>query len=174
MGRIKTIPDGQIFDAIRALMVQGGDKAVAFSSVGRAVGLAPATLVQRYGSRDRMVQAALIAAWDQVDSHTETVIAAAPLSPKGAVQMLKALSDGGTNDTDLALLAADFRVAATRARAQGWRNRIEGALALRLGGAVKGRDAAIMLFALWQGQMLWDRSGEHAFKIKDAVKRLSV
>ena len=51
MARPRTIPDPEIFAAIRALLAQGGDKAVAFSSVARATGLAAPTLVQRYGSR---------------------------------------------------------------------------------------------------------------------------
>ncbi len=173
MGRTRTIPDEQIFQAIRALMVQGGDKAVAFSSVGRAIGLAPATLVQRYGTRERMVRAALLAAWDELDRLTATVIADAPVTAKGATQILKALSASDTDETDLALLAADFRDKATRDRAQRWRQGVEAALAVRLGNGAKGSEAAAMLFAVWQGQMLWDGGGEKAFKMKDVVKRLN-
>ena len=173
MGRTRTIPDEQIFDAIRALMVRGGDKAVAFSSVGRAIGLAPATLVQRYGSRERMVRSALLAAWDELDRRTAKVIADAPLTAKGAAQMLKALSASDVDEPDLALLAADFRDRATRERALVWRRGVETALAVRLGGGGRGQKAAAMLFAAWQGQMLWDGGGEKSFKIKDAVKRLN-
>lgn len=174
MGRTKTILDERIFEAIRALMVRGGDKAVAFSSVGRAVGLAPATLVQRYGSRERMVRAALLAAWDELDTRTAKVIADAPLTVKGATQMLKALSASDVDEPDLALLAANFRDKATRERAQAWRQGVEAALTLRLGGGSSGHEAAAMLFAVWQGQMLWDGGGEKSFKTKDAVKRLNV
>ena len=47
------------------------------------------------------------------------------------------------------------------------------ALAVRLGGGAKGREAAALLFAAWQGQMLWLAVGGRGFKLKDAVKRLT-
>ena len=62
MSRTKTIPDLEIFAAIRRILARKGDKAVSFASVAQATGLAAATLVQRYASRDRMVKAALLAA----------------------------------------------------------------------------------------------------------------
>jgi AcrR family transcriptional regulator len=173
MGRTRTIPDAQIFEVIRSLMVQGGDKAVAFSSVGRAVGLAPATLVQRYGSRDGMLRAALMSSWALLDSKTDQAIAEAAVNAKGAAQLLKTLTGDGRNATDVGLLAADFRDAATREMAHAWRRKVETALAVRLGGAVKGREAASILFMAWQGQLLWETSGDKSFRMKDLVKRLS-
>ncbi len=170
MGRKKTVPDAQIFQRIRALLMQGGDKAVSFSSVGRAIQLAPATLVQRYGSRDLMVQAALLDGWDALDIQADSAATEAPLTAKGALQMMKFLSDGSA---DIGLITASLRDGVTRARATGWRARVEAALALRLGGAVKGREAAAVLFAVWQGQALWEQAGEKGFRLKDAVKRIT-
>ena len=172
MGRSRTIPDDAIFSAIRSLLAEGGEKAVAFSSVSRATGLAAPTLVQRYGSRDAMLRAALLRAWDGLDEATAAAEAEAPLSPKGAGQLLKVLSDKDAETADPALLAADFRDPALRARAAAWRDRVEGALALRLGGGAKGREAAAILFAAWQGQALWQMAGERSFRMKDAIKRL--
>lgn len=172
MGRSRTIPDHAIFAAIRSLLAEGGEKAVAFSSVARATGLAGPTLVQRYGSREAMLRAALMQAWDGLEAATEAAEAEAPLTAKGAAQLLKALSGDDAETADLALLAADFRDATLRARAVAWRDRVEGALALRLGGGAKGREAAAILFAAWQGQALWRMAGERSFRIKDAVKRL--
>lgn len=173
MGRSRTIPDDTIFQAIRTLLSEGGEKAVAFSSVARATGLAAPTLVQRYGSRDGMLRAALMRAWDGLEAATEAAEAEAPLTAKGAVQLLKALSGDDAETADLALLAADFRDPALRARAVAWRDRVEAALALRLGGGSRGREAAAILFAAWQGQALWQMAGERSFRIKDAVKRLA-
>lgn len=171
MGRSRTIPDAEIFSAIRALLAEGGEKAVAFASVARATGLAAPTLVQRYGSRQEMLRAALAAAWDGLDAAADAAAAEAPLSAKGAAQLLKALSgEGGAHP---ARLAADFRDPALRARAEAWRERVEAALALRLGGGAKGREAAAMLFACWQGQLLWAEAGGKAFRLKDALKRLA-
>jgi hypothetical protein len=167
MGRTKIIPDTDIFAIVRSLLVQGGDKAVAFSSVSRVTQLAPATLVQRFGSRDGMLRAALLAGWDALDAAAERAISAAVAGPKGAGQILKALPAAAG---DLGLLAAGLRDAAIRARAQGWRQRVEAGLALHLGGAVKGADPAAMLFAAWQGQLLWQTDG---FRVKDAARRLS-
>lgn len=173
MGRSRTIPDDTIFLAIRMLLADGGDKAVAFSSVARATGLAAPTLVQRYGSRDAMLRAALMQAWDALDAATEAAEAESPLTAKGAALLLKTLSGEEAETADLALLAADFRDPALRARAASWRDRVEGALALRLGGGARGREAGAILFAAWQGQALWQMAGERSFRIKDAVKRLT-
>ncbi len=114
-----------------------------------------------------------MAAWDDLDRQTEDLAATAPLSAKGAAQILKSLSGEGGSGVDLALLAADFRDAALRERAVRWRESLEAALAPRLGGGSKGREAASVLFAAWQGQALWSRAGGKVFKLKDAIKRLS-
>lgn len=172
MARPRTIPDHEIFAAIRALLAQGGDKAVAFSSVARATGLSAPTLVQRYGSREGMVKAALVAAWDALEARTEAAEADAALNAKGAVGLLKALADDEGGPDDLALLAVEFRDADLRARAEAWRARVEAALATRLGGGAKGREVAAILFAAWQGQALWSLAGGRGFRLKDAVKRL--
>ena len=47
------------------------------------------------------------------------------------------------------------------------------ALGLQLGGGAKGREAAALLFAAWQGQLLWQGAGGKGFKIKDAIKALT-
>jgi len=172
MSRNRTIPDDQIFAAIRALMAAGGEKAVAFSSVARATGLAAPTLVQRYGSRDDMLRAALMAAWDTLDTATGQAESEAPLTAKGALSFLKSLGSDAAEPSDITLLAADFRDPALRQRATDWRLRVEQALATRLGGGAKGRDTAALLFAVWQGQALWRATGEKGFKLKDALKRL--
>jgi len=173
MSRTHTIPNAEVFAAIRALMASGGEKAVAFSSVARATGLAAPTLAQRYGSRDGMLRAALMAAWDGLDAATTDAEAEAPLSAKGALAMLKALDVDETEPAGLTLLTASFRDPALRAKAATWRIRIEAALATRLGGGAKGRESAALLFAIWQGQALWQTSGEKGFKLKEALKRLS-
>jgi AcrR family transcriptional regulator len=170
MPRSRTIPDADIFAAIRRLLAEGGDKAVAFGSVARATGLAAPTLVQRYGSREGMVRAAMQAGWDALEAATETAEAAAPAGPKGAQALLKSLA--AEAEARLTLMSVDLRDADLRDRAGGWRARVEGALAARLGGGAKGREAAAMLFAAWQGHLLWQGVGGKGFRLKDVVKRL--
>lgn len=172
MPRLKLIPDAEVFAAIRQLMSEGGDKAVAFGSVARATGLAAPTLAQRYGTRDGMVRAAMMAAWDKLEGATEVAEGQAEANAKGAQAILKALG-ADIAPADLTLLAADFRDPALRDRAAAWRARVEGALAMRFGGGKKGREAAALLFAAWQGQILWDAAGGKGFRLKDAVKKIA-
>jgi hypothetical protein len=166
MPRTRSVSDDQVFAAIQRLLADGGDKAVSFGSVGRATGLAPPTLVQRYGNRDGMVRAARLAAWDALERRT--VHAIAETAEKGPQGLLKAIGR-----VDAAAIAADLRDPELAKRAAGWRMGVETAIALRLGGGQKARDSAALLFAAWQGQALWAAVGDHSFRLKDAVKRLT-
>ena len=74
---------------------------------------------------------------------------------------------------DAAAISADFRDPDLALRAAGWRMGVETALALRLGAGQKAKESAALLFAAWQGQALWSTVGEPAFRLKDAVKRLT-
>lgn len=166
MPRTRTVPDHRVFATIHRLLDQGGDKAVSFGSVSASTGLAPPTLVQRYGSRDGMLLAARLAFWDTLDNMTAEAIAGT--ADKGPQGLLKAIGP-----VDAAALARDLRSPELAARASGWRAAVEAALALRLGGSQKARESAALLFAAWQGQALWAAAGESAFRLKDAVKRLT-
>ena len=171
MGRSKTLPDTDVFAALRHLLIQGGDKAVAFSSVAQATGLAAPTLAQRYGTRDAMVRAALLEGWDVLGRATEQAVDEAPPTAKGATQILKTLSTGHL--AEIALLASEFRDPALRNPALAWRQTVTAALGSRLGGGSKGQEAAALLFAAWQGQVIWQKAGGSEVKLKDAVKRLT-
>lgn len=166
MPRTRTIPDDQVFAVVQRLLEQGGEKSVSFGTVGKATGLAPPTLVQRYGTRDGMVRAAKLAAWDALEKRTGTAIA--ETADKGPQGLLKAIGP-----VDPVAIAADLRDPDLALRAAGWRLGVETALALRLGGGQKAKESAALLFAAWQGQSLWAAAGESAFRLKDAVKRLT-
>jgi AcrR family transcriptional regulator len=165
MSRPRTIPDADVFAAIRRLMAEGGDKAVSFAAVARATGLAAPTLVQRYGSREGMVRAALGAAWDALDAQLAA-------TGGGAQALLKTLG-AAPEMADLARLAADFRDPALRTRAEAWRTGVEEALTAALGGGPKAREAAAILFVAWQGRLLWQDVGGKGIRLKDLVKRLA-
>jgi AcrR family transcriptional regulator len=166
MPRTRTIPDHQVYAAIQRLLDEAGDKAVSFGTVGQATGLAPPTLVQRYGSRDGMVRAARLAAWDALDRRTADAIAAT--ADKGPQGLLKAIGPVGGKT-----IATDLRDPDLALRAAAWRAVVESALADRLGNGPKARESAALLFAAWQGQSLWAPRGEPGFRLKDAVKRLT-
>ncbi len=173
MGRTKTVSDADVFLAIRRLLAAGGEKAVAFASVARATGLAGPTLVQRFGNRAAMVQAAHVAAWDALDVATAEAVARSELSPKGAQNLLKSLANVKTDLIGLSTLCMDMRDTVLRQRAKAWRHSVEVTLGLQLGGGADGRKAAAMLFAAWQGQQLWNGAGGKAFKMKDVIKALT-
>jgi hypothetical protein len=59
--------------------------------------------------------------------------------------------------------------AALHARAAAWQQQVIRELTLRL----KDGQAAAILFAAWQGRLMWDRSGARGFALKDALRRLT-
>lgn len=152
------MPDTAVFDLILELLGAGGEKAVAFSSVARGSGLAAATLAQRFGTRDGMVQQALLHYWNCQDLILRDADAEIAQSPKGAIQLLKTLR------TDPVLYTHSQRDKLLRDRATVWRNALEQALLSRVG------EGASALFMLWQGQIAWAGTGGRALRVKDMVK----
>lgn len=165
MPRPRTVPDARVFAEILALLAQGGDKAVSFASVAAATGLAPPTLVQRYGSRDAMVRAARSATWDAIETRTAAAIDAT--ADKGPQGLLKAIGP-----VDVRALAGGLQDPELAQRAQAWRATVESALALRLGTGTRARESAVLAFAAWQGLSLWQPEGG-SVRLKDLVKRLT-
>ena len=159
MARPRSLPDDVVNETICRLLAADGERGVSFGTVSRATGLAAATLAGRYGSRDAMVRAALNDFWDRVEAATE----AAGAEGK-APAFLKAIGPAA----DPHLVALTLTIPDLRHRAEGWRHQVEAALALRLGRA----ELASMMFALWQGQRIWQPAGGRGFRLKDAAKRL--
>ena len=170
MARHRSIPDDQIFAAIRSLLAAQGDRALSFGAVAAATGLAGSTLVQRYGSVTGMVEAALTPVFTALEAILARVSGEVAPNARGAQDLLKALSDSDLGE--IAVLAAMFRIPALKTRAEDWRNRVEAALASRLGGGVAGHDAARLVFAAWQGQALWHPAGGKKFRLKAALRQL--
>lgn len=162
MARPRTLPDTEIFALVLAALRAGGDKAISFGNLSRACGLAPATLAQRFGTVDGMIQAALNAEWDRL---SQAVDQTDPEGGKGVQGLLKALPC-----PDAAVFAATLRDPALRPRAEGWRERVETAIAQRRSG--KGREAAALIFAAWHARQMWEEAGGKAFKLSDLVKKL--
>jgi hypothetical protein len=153
MARPRSLPDSKVFAAIRALQLQGGDKAVSFGAVSRATGLAPSTLAQRYKSVAGMLAAAAGGVWAEAGERLDAALTES--DGKGASGLLKALGTPPMPDRSEAAAI--------------WRARVETALAIRIGGA-KAAETAGMLFAAWAAQGHWP--GEKSFRLKDMVKRL--
>jgi AcrR family transcriptional regulator len=162
MARPRTLPDAEIFALVLAALRAGGDKAISFGNLSRACGLAPATLAQRFGTVEGMIQAALTAEWDRL---SQAVDQTDPEGGKGVQGLLKALPC-----PDAAVFAATLRDPALRPRAEDWRERVETAIAQRRSG--KGREAAALIFAAWHARQMWEDAGGKAFKLSDLVKKL--
>jgi AcrR family transcriptional regulator len=160
MPRPKTLPDEEVLDAALAIMRKGGPEGLTFAALSAACGLSASTLVQRFETKTRLTQAALLQAWDRLDRQTAGLAAATPKTPEGAVTLLVGLSGdyGGIESyaDDLLILREDLRDPVLRARGAGWRDVLSAALDERFEG-VPAAPAGIglMIAAQWQGALLW-------------------
>jgi len=167
MARVKHISDQVVLEKVLILLFAEGEKSVTFSAIARLCGLAPSTLVQRYHSCPAMLEAALQMAWQQLEAQTTTAVLQS--GGKGVQSLLKALS-GPTNTP--ALLNASLSHPAMILRAQTWRETVEHALAARMTVGAKTTEIAALIFAAWQGRLLWDAAGGKGFRLGEALKRL--
>jgi AcrR family transcriptional regulator len=161
MARPKKISDEEAIALVAGFVGVHGPGALTFQAAAAATGLSPATLVQRYGSREGLLRAALLCMWDGLDAKTAAADARHELNSAGAIALLVRLSAGyGATAEETAqgllLLREDFRDPALRVRGVAWGK----ALALALGRRLTGdRRRQMMLGRLmasqWQGALLW-------------------
>lgn len=168
MGRPRTLADSDVFSALLRIIAADGEKAVAFSAVARATGLSGASLVQRYGALPSMVEAALAWGWDEMDAMARAAEAEVLAQDKGPQALLRLIGVRLASLPVAAILASSQRSAALRDRALAWRQRVESMLAARM----QDRERAALVFALWQGQVLWEGLGPRSFRMKDALRRI--
>lgn len=167
MARPRTQSDAAIFRQLLAVLQAQGEKSLTFGVIGQLTGLAPATLAQRYGSVEGMVRAAALAEWAGLTEAVTTIEAEALVSAKGAQALLKQLPAPAP-----ALVALSLRDEALRQAAESWRIAVETAISARRGGGSKGREAAALIFATWQGRQLWQAAGGKSFRLADMLKAL--
>ncbi|NPD14549.1 transcriptional regulator [Xinfangfangia sp. D13-10-4-6] len=166
MPRRKILSDAEVLQATRQLFAAGGEKAISFGNLSRATGLAASTLAQRFGSVEGLQAAATADGWHGL---TEALTAADHLSQgKGPHALLKALEAGDL--PIMLLLTLGWRNHEALAQAARWRAHVEMALALRIGQGEKARQQAQMLFAAWQGKLIWQMEEP---RLKDLSKRLA-
>ncbi|WP_035832218.1 TetR/AcrR family transcriptional regulator [Kaistia adipata] len=159
MARRKTLSDEAVLDAALGLIHQRGPEALTFESLSRACGLSGATLVQRFGSKAALKQAALLRAWDGLDAQTASLVAAVPRTPAGAIALLVGLSDYGEIEAyaeGLLVLREDLRDPQLRARGAAWQAALVAALdACFANTPAAPRDIGQLMAAQWQGSLLW-------------------
>jgi AcrR family transcriptional regulator len=159
MARRKTLSDEAVLDAALDLIRQRGPEALTFESVSKACGLSGATLVQRFGSKAALKQAALLRAWDGLDAQTASLAAAVPATPAGAIALLVGLSDYGGIEAyaeGLLVLREDLRDPVLRARGAAWQGALVAALDACFAGTPQApRETGRLMAAQWQGSLVW-------------------
>lgn len=167
MARPRTHSDTEIFAHLWAALAEAGEKALTFGVLSQRCGLAPATLAQRFGSVQAMVRAAASAEWDRLSQAVAMAEADSVASSKGVQALLKQLPSPSVQ-----LLALSLRDETLRQAAEKWRADLETAIAMRRGGGSKGREAAALIFATWQGRAHWEEAGGKSFRLADMLKAL--
>lgn len=175
MARPRSLPDETVLDRLLQTLSDCGPENLTFQRAAQGVGLSAATLVQRFGSRDAMVERTLLFAWDGLDEATRLADQAHDLTPDGAITLLLDLMPPDTDEDStidgLLLLREDMRNPALRSRGAAWGTTLATVLGRRLtqDPLQQGRLGRQMA-CLWQGTTLWwgfDRSGS----ARDAARR---
>jgi AcrR family transcriptional regulator len=178
MARSKSIPDCVVLDRLLGALETATPDGLTFSRAAQAAGLSGATLVQRFGTRERMIEAVLLHAWDRLDAVTTQADAETPISPAGAISMLLRLMPGDATEhslTDgLLLLREDLRNPTLRARGHAWGTCLAQALGRRLTSKpALAEQMGWQMASLWQGALIWwafKRDGDPAAEIETALE----
>jgi AcrR family transcriptional regulator len=169
MARIKTISDTAILAIVLARLLRGGEKAVSFREVARATGLSAPALVLRFTNHAGMMTAALTHGWADLTQKATDTAKDMGGGLKDAQDLLKAQSEM----MDIAaLLTHSLRNPQASLAANAYRETIEDILAKRYGGGAKGRNAAGVAFAAWQGRLAWGEAGGKSFRFGELLRSL--
>jgi AcrR family transcriptional regulator len=156
MARPRKASDAEILDHTLALMEQLGSDALTFAALAERTGLSGSTLVQRFGTKQGLIDAAVAHGWDWLDRQTSELLQSEPNTPAGALNILMRLSEQ-YGDIDayadkLRVLREDLRKPEFRARGHAWVSALAVALERRFEDAPRG--FGLQLIAQWQGALL--------------------
>ena len=174
MPRPKTQSDERILEVALSVMREHGPEALTFSALSERCGLSAATLVQRFGNKEKLKKSALVLAWEQLDRETARLAGSVPRTPDGAIELLVELTrEYGEIDTfaeGLLVLREDLRDPVLRARGTAWKMNLCEALSSCFPQNPGYPDGIGLLVAThWQGSLLW-WSFDPKQKIEDYVK----
>lgn len=160
MPRLKIRSDADVLEQALTLMHERGPEALTFANLSAASGLSPATLVQRFGTKNQLKRSTLLHAWDGLDRKTATLAAATPRTPDGAIALLVNLSRdyGGIESyaEGLLVLREDLRDPALRARGAKWKAMLCAELDACFAETADSPDGiGALMAAQWQGSLLW-------------------
>ena len=111
MGRSKLLSDGAVLGRLLTQLERVGPGGLTFAKASEAAGLTAASLVQRFGARDAMVEAVLLHAWDRLDAATAAADAEAPATPAGVIG--SGVTNAATRATARSFAVSDGSVQAT-------------------------------------------------------------
>lgn len=174
MPRPKTQSDERILEIALSVMGERGPDVLTFSTLAERCGLSAATLVQRFGNKEKLKKSALLLAWDQLDAETVRLAASVPRTPDGAIELLIGLTRGyGEIDTfaeGLLMLREDLRDPVLRARGAAWKANLCEALEACFSQTSRCPVGIGLLAAThWQGSLLW-WSFDPKQKVEDYVE----
>jgi len=160
MGRSKIVSDETLLDRLLGAIQEVGPGELTFARASQVAGLAAATLVQRFRTRNAMIEAAMLHAWDKLEAATAAADSEAPEGAAGAVTLLMQLipvdAAAYTVTDGLYLLREDMRNPVLRERGRAWGITLAAALGRRL---TEQRDDAEKLgwqmASVWQGALIW-------------------
>lgn len=161
MPRKRTIPDDTLLDAALVIVRRSGPESLTFAALAAPTGLAPSTLVQRFGTKAALLRAALSRAWDLLDEQTAAALAAAENGRRGVIDLLVSLSGqyDGARDPDqfadqLLILREDLRDPVLRDRGASWIALLSGEIEARLAGpGVDVGGLGRLVVSQWQGAL---------------------
>ncbi|MGE3619729.1 MAG: TetR family transcriptional regulator [Acidimicrobiia bacterium] len=157
MPRKRTVPDEVLLDAALAVVHASGPAALSFAVVAERVGLAPSTVVQRYGTKAGLLHAALARAWDHLDADTAAAVERTTPDRAGVVDLLVALSgqyEAHDYADQLMVLREDLRDPVLRARGEAWIGCLATEVERRLADAPGGpAGLGELVVAQWQGTL---------------------
>jgi AcrR family transcriptional regulator len=162
MPRRRTVTDESLLDAALLLVREDGPEALSFGALSSRVGLSGSTIVQRFKTKAKLLEAALGRAWDDLEAQTAAADAGAPAGLDGVVDLLVRLSgqyDPASYADQLLLLREDLRNPVLRARGARWLATLGEAIERRLADAgVPGGPDGLgpLVIAQWQGALtIW-------------------
>jgi AcrR family transcriptional regulator len=174
MARRKTISDEAVLDAAAKVMFAKGPAGFTLADAARAAGIAPATLVQRFGDKRGL----LVAAMTRENEVFAASLAALPLGRGAAavIDLFRRLFPGqvefsGYFADQLLWLRQDMADPDLNRLARQRFQRLRAAIAARMPPlAIPAQEAARLIEAQWQGAMLqWGI--EHEGRLGDFVAR---
>jgi AcrR family transcriptional regulator len=154
------LPDQAVLESALRLIRMDGSGALTFSKLATSSGLSASTLVQRFGTKQQLIETALQHAWDQLGEQTSEAIARAERTPRGAIQILARLS-ATYGDIDeyadgLLILREDLRDPASRSHGTAWGQRLTTALNDCFATTPRAPERIGQLMAThWQGALTW-------------------